>query len=284
MQKAASRAGTVLADSAELVIDFIRSRLNPDGGFQDRGGQSDLYYTVFGIEVLQALNAEVPQEHILDYLQRFIGDDSLDLVHLACLVRCLVDISEPDAGIRDIMIKRLEKFRCGDGGFSNCAGAKQGSVYSCFFALGIFQDLSTEIDNSNGIIDCVRSLRTSDGAYANEPTVKAGSTPATAAAVTLLYYINEPAGDLSVDWLLSRAYAAGGFAVVEKAPPDLLSTATALHALSLTGVSIEGIKGQCLDFVDSLWDSKGGFCGHWADRTIDCEYTYYGLLALGHLS
>ena len=44
------------------------------------------------------------------------------------------------------------------------------------------------------------------------------------------------------------------------------------------------MKETCLDFVDSLWTSTGGFYGNWADDAIDCEYTYYGLLALGHLS
>jgi hypothetical protein len=44
------------------------------------------------------------------------------------------------------------------------------------------------------------------------------------------------------------------------------------------------IKEPCLDFVDSLWSNAGGFHGHWGDDHLDCEYTYYGLLALGHLS
>ena len=66
--------------------------------------------------------------------------------------------------------------------------------------------------------------------------------------------------------------------------PDLLSTATALHALVGMKASLEPIKEPCLDFVDSLWTSAGGFYGNWADDALDCEYTYYGLLALGHLS
>jgi hypothetical protein len=49
-------------------------------------------------------------------------------------------------------------------------------------------------------------------------------------------------------------------------------------------VSLERIKEPCLDFVDTLWTNQGGFYGNWADDTLDCEYTYYGLLALGHLS
>ena len=47
---------------------------------------------------------------------------------------------------------------------------------------------------------------------------------------------------------------------------------------------IAGLREPCLDFVDSLWTNRGGFFGTWADDAVDCEYTYYALLALGHLS
>jgi prenyltransferase beta subunit len=77
----------------------------------------------------------------------------------------------------------------------------------------------------------------------------------------------------------------GGFFASESAPiPDLLSTATALHALSGLEASFDLVKEPCLDFLDTLWSSKGGFHGNWTDEDIDCEYTYYALLALGHLS
>jgi hypothetical protein len=49
-------------------------------------------------------------------------------------------------------------------------------------------------------------------------------------------------------------------------------------------VPIGGLREPCLDFVDSLWTNRGGFYGTWADDAADCEYTYYALLALGHLS
>ncbi len=66
--------------------------------------------------------------------------------------------------------------------------------------------------------------------------------------------------------------------------PDLLSTATALHAVAGMGVDLAPIREACLDFIDSLWCSEGAFQGHWADTQLDCEYVFYGLLALGHLS
>ena len=69
-----------------------------------------------------------------------------------------------------------------------------------------------------------------------------------------------------------------------KAPmPDLLSTATALHALAGMQVEFESVREPCLDFLDSLWTGQA-FCGHWAEDVTDSEYTFYALLALGHLS
>jgi len=63
----------------------------------------------------------------------------------------------------------------------------------------------------------------------------------------------------------------------------LLSTATALHSLAMLGLDIGAANESALDFLDSLWSGKS-FFGHWADDDLDCEYTFYALLALGHLT
>ena len=83
------------------------------------------------------------------------------------------------------------------------------------------------------------------------------------------------------DWLLSRCRSDGGFEAVPGAPmPDVLSTATALHALAGLHRSFEREKESILDFVDSLWTGRA-FCGNWDDDVVDSEYTYYAMLALG---
>ena len=66
--------------------------------------------------------------------------------------------------------------------------------------------------------------------------------------------------------------------------PDLLNTAVALHTLDALQAPLEPIRESCLDFIDSLWSAEGGFHGNWTDDQLDIEYTYYGLLALGHLA
>jgi hypothetical protein len=57
-----------------------------------------------------------------------------------------------------------------------------------------------------------------------------------------------------------------------------------LHALALVGAPVAAARDRHLDFLDNLWHAQGGFRGHWADEVVDCEYTYYGLLALGTLA
>ena len=116
MLKAVGRARNLLGDSAELVVNFFRRQINPDGGFKNRFGQSDLYYTVFGIEGLLALGevadskGDVPQKQIISFLQRFRNCTSLDLVHLACLARCLANLEHETEVTRShpkILLRRI---------------------------------------------------------------------------------------------------------------------------------------------------------------------------------
>ena len=52
---------------------------------------------------------------------------------------------------------------------------------------------------------------------------------------------------------------------------------------SVSGTSFTPVRESCLDFLDSLWTGKG-FVSTWDDDELDCEYAFYALLALGHLS
>jgi prenyltransferase beta subunit len=286
MLQVARLASTQLSESRELVVRFLRERLNPDGGFQDRAGNSDLYYTVFGLDALVALQADLPLERSATYLAQFGDGEGLDFVHLACLARAWATISPrlehlPGAAA----LHRLETYRSADGGYAQTPGAAHGSVYAAFLALGAYEDLGIDPPDRTRILESVMRLRARDGSYANQPDLPSGTTPATAAAVMLLRHL-----DATVDreigmWLLDRCHSRGGFFAAHGTPvPDLLSTATALHALSAMHVPIGGLQEPCLDFVDSLWTNRGGFHGSWVDEGLDCEYTYYGLLALGHLS
>jgi len=134
------------------------------------------------------------------------------------------------------------------------------------------------------LVRFMHQFRSADGAYSNESGLPLGSTTATAAAVTILCEFGAPVPTEIAPWLLARCHPRSGFCATPQTPlPDLLSTAVALHALTTLGTPLANIKEPCLNFIDTLWDNAGGFHGHWADNALDVEYTFYALLALGHL-
>jgi len=274
----------LLSEGTDLVRAFISSQLNDEGGFCDRAGNSDLYYTVFGLNCMEALQMEVPKTAVSGYLDRFGNGEGLDMIHLCALARCRAATGF-EAAARDRLAARILAYRTPDGGFNVSPNAETATVYGNFMAMGAFQDLGLPLQNAEALADTCLAMRTGDGAFGNEPGLPMGNTPAVAAAESVLRGLGKPMPVEAGDWLLTCGYGAGGFFAVPGAPmPDLLSTATALHALSGLHLPLDKIREDCLDFIDSLWVNRGGFYGNWGDEYLDSEYTFYGLLALGHLS
>jgi prenyltransferase beta subunit len=285
MLQVARLAPKQLGESRDLVASFLRSHTNSDGGFQNRAGASDLYYTVFGLDALIALQEQVSVEQTAAYLTAR-DLHALDFVHAACLARGYAAVRRvPSVSIVDRVLALIEGCRSADGGYATSPGARHGSAYAAFLALGAYEDFGRELPRPQGVLSSLRGLRAKDGGYANHPASAHGITPATAAAIVVRRRFGEQPDRETGMWLLDRCHRSGGFFASPAAPvPDLLSTATALHALSTVGVPVAGVREPCLDFLDSLWTNRGGFFGTWADDAPDCEYTYYALLALGHLS
>jgi len=250
MLQVARLAPKLLQEASDPVADYFLSRFNDDGGAADRAGQSDLYYTVFALEGLIALQRELP-DRVRGYLESFGEGESLDLVHLCCLARCWAAVKQTGPDLAPQINARWDR----------------ASVYHSFLAWGALQDLGYRPDP-----------------FPIQDASLAQTTPTTAAAVTLLRQMGvSPPGE-AIQWLLGRAHPDGGFSATETAPiPDLLSTATALHALTGQKVAFSHLCEPTLDFLDTLWTGRA-FCGSWADDEPDCEYTYYALLAMGHLS
>ncbi len=286
MLQVARLAPRLLGESRELVAGFFKSALTPEGGFRNRDGAADLYYTVFGLEGLIALQEPLPVAEVTPYLARFGDGGGLDFVHLACLARAWAAVAPDMAGVPARALgDRLAAYRSGDGAFSQTPGAATGTIYASFLALGALQDLRAAPPDAEPLAALVAASRAADGGYGNQAGDRHGLTTTTAAAVLLLRELDrQPDPHLGM-WLLDRCHESGGFFATPAAPiPDLLSTATALHALTSLRTPIDALQEPCLDFVDSLWTNRGGFYGSWPDDTLDVEYTYYGLLALGHLS
>ena len=122
----------MLGESADLVGEFVLSQLCDDGGFADREGSSDLYYTVFGLNCLQALQIEIPRERIAAYLESLGDGVDLDLVHLTCLARAWAALGEgPEEETRCHLLERLAAFDAR-------------TVTDYFLVYGAYQDLAAE--------------------------------------------------------------------------------------------------------------------------------------------
>ncbi len=250
MLQVARLAPTLLGEAADRVAAFFEASFHPDGGARDRAGASDLYYTVFALEGLIALQREVPAA-TRSYLEGFGDGAELDFVHLCCLARAraAVGVRGPD------LAERI------------AAEATPGNPYHAFLLYGALQDLG--MTPRPVPIGALLPVRT---------------TPTAAAALTLFRAQQQPVPEETVAWLLARAHPQGGFVAGEGViVPDLLSTAVALHALAGHKVPLDAVKEPTLDLLDSLWTGEA-FCGNWTDDVPDCEYTWYALLALGHLS
>jgi hypothetical protein len=287
MQDAARKATARLGpDAAARIAGFLRGAASSDGGFVDRAGRSDLYYTAFAVDALLALGAGPDWEALVSYLGRFGGGEELDLVHLASLVRAWSAFppGRLDSGTRLGLLRRLETFRAADGGYAAASGAALGDVYGAFVALGCCQDLGATLRDRDRLLRALPGLAAADGGFGNEPGMKEGITPVTAAAAVILRELGAPVTPSLGAWLLARHVSGGGFVATPSVPvPDLLSAATALFALVRLGISLDPIRNTCRGWLDTLWDPRGAFRGGPGDAALDCEHTYYGLLAHGLL-
>jgi prenyltransferase beta subunit len=281
-------APRLLGDSADLVRDFFRRQFTPEGGARDRAGRPDLYYTIFALAGLQALDVPPPSDQVEAYLRSFADGAGLDFVHVSALARCWTSIGRERMphGLEHSLLERIETFRKPDGGYEGDRNFSHGTAYGAFVALGAYQDLGHTPPEPLKLIRALKRLESADGAWSNVPGAKVGALNATAGAVILIRHLGFPVNPDVGRWVLAQAHSQGGFVAVPGAPmPDLLSTATALHALAALEHRVPAaVHERCMDFMDSLWTAEGGFHGHWADEYLDAEYTYYGLLALGHLS
>lgn len=281
-------APRVLGDAADLVRRFLQGQLDSAGAGLDRDGRPDLYYTIFALAGCQALDVPFPVERVERYLLDHGDGAGLDFVHLGALARCwaAIGVERAPATLPEAILQRIEAFRKPDGGYEGNPDLPHGTAYGAFVALGAYQDLGRTPPRPLRVIQSFKRLEAGEGAWSNHPGAREGALNATAGACVLIRHLGFPVNPVVGDWILRQAHPQGGFIAVPGAPiPDLLSTATALHALASIERRISSeLHERCLDFIDSLWTAEGGFHGHWADDCLDVEYTFYGLLALGHLS
>lgn len=247
--------------------DFLWEQHAADGGFRGPDGNTSLYHTALALETMTALQIEPPRAAVSRYLARFATGHGLSLIELTSLIRAWRALGHDGLG----WLPKLERYRSADAGFAHIAGRKQAQVDATFLA-------ACAIPADENYI-CLRSCRMGR-AFVNSPDEPWIDTISTALSLLLL---KEYPDDV-IAWLLERQAPKGGFfATLSAQVPDLLSTAITLHTLRAAGKFGDGQRDTTMDFLDSLWQNRGGFQESWSNPEVSIETIYYGLLALGHV-
>lgn len=267
----------MLRSALDLLDDETVARLkrgvagsaHPSGGFTDRAGQPDLYYTLFGTFLTEALELSELQGPIRQYVENTLCDDSplrdhnMEGIHLYC-ASILVSKLSLNENLRKELRRRIRK--------NLSRPSSKQPVYTAFVTL-----LACYYSGDTmGILRIRRQLQ-------NIARKEAQPSPVIAALMVLRHTFHGKTADL-VRQVREYYDGAGGFRALKSAPvADLLSTAVVLYALRYVGEDLRLIKPDCLRFMDALYH-EGGFAANALDPDTDVEYTFYGLLALGSLT
>jgi prenyltransferase beta subunit len=298
-----------LSDEAiNYIKKYLKSQVHPDGGFIDRAGNPDPYYSVFGYTLAFVFDLEINLDKQLSFLEKWTAENEIDFVHATSLIRSYIlvyaiqyklkngliakKLSQSDffrnqirnkivkkvINENDDLLKIIESYRSKDNGFNhNSNNSERASVYAIFLVWTLYQDLGIS-DNEN-MLECIHKLKRPEGYFVNELNSTAGVTTTTAAGLIMSL---DQEDQNTISWLKNMWIKHGGFVAAEGVGiADLLSTSTALLALKLSGESLDSYSDKCTEFINLHWDNSGGFFGSVADTRPDCEYTYYALLALG---
>lgn len=252
--------------NATVVTDikkYLKNSQTVSGGFADKAGKPDLYYTVFGLYLANTLGLENLLTSAYSYLETEIKENNTAGVYLYCAA-ILYSKLGTDPALKHYLQQKVRQ--------SLKEQLNKQPAYNAFLSLLACYYM----EDYKGLYQIRNQIKT----FNREASLPC---PVTAALLVLQKSFNKPVNHL-INEVFSFYDGKNGFRATHKTPvPDLLSTAVALYALSFAGADLREIKPDCLAFIDSLF-YKGGFCSNTIDQDTDIEYTFYGLLALGALS
>ena len=279
------------------IAGYFKRAQRDDGGFAGREGESDLYYTSFGLRGL-ALAGEldgVPAQRAAEFVRRRLSGetplvDFISLLFAAALLQTSAGIdvfaeSAPDW--RESVARLFERFRRPDGGYAKTDEGQSSSTYHTFLIVIAQQSLGRQPVDGLRLIEFVGSRRRDDGGFVEiGPMRKSGTNPTAAAAglLAILDAFDEEWRSGVIDFLSEVQTDEGGLKANTRIPlADLLSTFTGLLTLADSGAIDQVDCDAARRYVLSL-ESDGGFRGGAWDAVADVEYTFYGLGALALLS
>jgi prenyltransferase beta subunit len=251
------------APAIESLRNYIENSQAPGGGFIDKAGKPDLYYTLFGYFMVDALEMKEILPSISAFVEKEIRGNKLTGVHLHCAAILSARLGYHELIMQFLWDKIQDNLK---------AQLEKQPAYNAFLNLLTCYYLQ----DYRGLYKIRKQMKAFESKTALPCSVLS-------ALLVLQKSFKKPVKDL-IEEVLSFRLEYGGFKATKVAPiPDLLSTAVALYALNFAGYDLSTIKPQSFEFIDSLY-VDGGFGGNVFDSDPDIEYTFYGLLALGALA
>jgi hypothetical protein len=262
--------GEVLA----AITSWLLSQQTREGGFSGRAGQCDLYYTLFGYYLAEALELN----QVFPSLKTYVGIKARERDHTATHLFCMAILNAslyPDDTENKRFATTIRKMTAERSPLQN--------GYTPFLAVIALLSLH----DYYGVLAVLKAF---------EANPVSDDRPCTVvAAQQIMAFLKtgkncHPApdatpGETAVPLPFRMFYREeGGFAALKLTKePDLLSTAAALLVMRFMDNDLRLIRPRCLDFISGLY-RDGGFSAVNPDEVTDVEYTFYGLLALGALN
>jgi hypothetical protein len=253
---------TLDATSQVEVKKFIQSCQHSGGGFTNRAGRPELYYSLFGVWLAEAIGLE---KNLKNH-KRFILENAKVQ-------------KEPVDAFAEILIRKIlfknefkkpSKLR-----LFKMVSQNAGKV-SIFYRLFLFLLAFDALYRNKGFYFFARPILSFYSPSAESPC-------SIQAAVVVARQKTGLSIKKEAKILLSFFEEGKGFkAFREVDEPDLLSTAVALFALKFSGADLRLVTPTCLELIQQNY-SSGAFLAGNGDEMRDLEYTFYGLLALGTL-
>ncbi|WP_297097751.1 prenyltransferase/squalene oxidase repeat-containing protein [uncultured Draconibacterium sp.] len=243
------------------IIDFIKSQQHASGGFCDRAGNPDPYYSLFGCWLSLAIGQNTEIEQLKTYISKHPATSSRVEDLALNLMKTELFPQQKNESVFSLLRKVF-------------SGHNFMDISYRFFLLALTIDATAK---NRFLFNLMARV------WLSFYKVKENSPCSLVAALCFARF------DLGLGYrkyqklLLEFHQLQAGFRAFETTPfSDTLSTGVALFSLAETNYDLRLITPDCLDFIQMNYLS-GAFLSGDGDETRDLEYTFYGLLALGSL-
>jgi len=268
------------------VFQFLKSQQNADGGFKDRGGRSDLYYSLFGMLLLEAWGSghwaepvegqpvtrnSQPATEIKAKLVQFIQSQSSKEIP-GFIEQCCLALLQKELRMNRISrTKTLLKL-------TRSSWKERYSINLSYRSFVLFLTL-------DAVLPFRGLIKRFSGKMLSRVEVNEHSPCSEIAAKVFLLKMLDKNGSDEQQLLMSFSSKSGGFRAFQHLEQaDMLSTAVTLFALKNAGCDLRLLTPGCLDFIRQNFNNGAFLSGDGDQTTTDLEYTFYGLLALGTLA